>query len=455
MIVRLAALTLALAFAFAGSVLQTPGAARAEIDVRSETAQNRFPNGIQFTVFMAGSAEITEVRLRFRIMPDGVNATVRPQCTTGASVTCNATVGNSAQTYMVPGAEIVYSWEVTDATGARFDTPEQRTTYRDDRFQWESISEGNLTVYYYFGDAQSQQTVLRTARETINDIGRLMNARVDHRVKVWVYRTAAEMQPAVASRRGQGPNTSVQTLGEVGASDTALVSRDTDFLNIVRHEVAHIVTRAATRNHIADIPIWINEGISSYAQSDLLPSEAQALRTAIQRNRVLPITSLGASARGAAEVVSLFYAQSGSIVTYLVETHGEEKFAQFIAALASDTTEGALKKVYDFDLLGLENNWRRAIGLPEVGAGGAAPGTTPQPTLVPFGGQQTNPTPSSGNEQRQTNPTPTGDRSSPAATGSGGGVSLLVVAGGLGAVVVLLLAAAGGLYLQSRRKLES
>ena len=453
MIIRIAPLLLALALALTGSVLEGPGVARADIEVRSEAAQNRFPNGIQFTVFLAGSADITEVRLRFRILPDGVNATVRPECTAGTAVNCNATVGNTQQTYMVPGAEIVYSWEVTDATGARFDTPEQRTTYRDDRFEWQSISEANLTVYYYFGDAQSQQAVLRTARETITDIGRLLQAEVRHHVKVWVYRTASDLQPAVASRRGQGPNTSVQTLGEVGASDTALVSRDTDFLNIVRHELAHIVTRAATRGHIVDIPIWINEGISSYAQSSLLPSEETALRTAIQRNRVLPITSLGASARGAADVVSLFYAQSGSIVSYMVEAHGEEKFAQFVAELAGDTTERALQKVYGFDLLGLENNWRKAVGLPEVSAGGAAPGATPQPTLAPLGGQQPNPTPSNNNNQRQTNPTPTGQQRSPAASGDDGGISLLVVAGGLGVLVLLLVGAAGGLYWQqSRRK---
>jgi hypothetical protein len=189
---------------------------------------------------------------------------------------------------------------------------------------------------------------------------------VDFPVKIWVYRTAAEMAPAVASRRGQGPDTSIQTLGEVGAADTALVSRDTTFMDVVRHELAHIVTGAAVRTHkyIVDIPTWINEGISVFAQTGLLPSEEQAFTLAIQRNRVLPITSLNASARGSSNDVSIFYAQSGSIIAYLVKTYGEAKFGEFIEAMAGDTTDKALQKVYGFDQTGLENLWRKVVGLP-------------------------------------------------------------------------------------------
>jgi hypothetical protein len=298
-------LTLALVAALVSVTAATPLGSRASsataIEVVSQNAANRFPDGIQFSVFLSSDSDIQDVRLRFRILPDGVNATARPQCTTGRSVNCNATVGSTAQNYMVPGAKIVFSWEASDAGGARVQSPEQTISYDDDRFRWDSINEGNLTVFFYFGDLESQRNVLRVAQETIGRMSDLLNTQVDFPINIWVYRTAQEMQPAVASRRGQGPDTSVQTLGEVGASDTALVSRDTDFLNIVRHELAHIVTRAGTRSHIVEIPVWINEGLSTYSQRELLPNEEQALRLAIQRNRVLPITSLGTSARGSSE----------------------------------------------------------------------------------------------------------------------------------------------------------
>jgi hypothetical protein len=342
---------------------------------------------------------------------------------------------------MVPGARIVYYWEISDSSGQRAVTDEQETTYDDDRFEWQSISEGNISVYYYFGDAASQETVLRTAQETITRYEDLLNTTIDFPVKVWVYRTAAELAPAVASRRNQGPNTSIQTLGEVGAADTALVSRDTTFLDIVRHELAHIVTNHATRGHITEIPTWINEGLSTFAQRQLLESEAQALALAIQRNRVLPITSLNASARGSSSDVSIFYAQSGSIIAYLVNTHGDDKFGEFIAALANDTTDGAMMEVYGFDQLGLENLWRKAVGLPEVGASPAAtPTARPQgsPTLVPAGQGGVRQTPAAGGDRSDSRTSDDGDSTTEFLV-----VSMVVLSIGLLAV--------GGFYLQRRR----
>jgi hypothetical protein len=284
--------------------------------------------------------------------------------------------------------------------------------------------------------------VLRVARETIERFERLERTTVDFPIKVWVYRTAADMAPAVASRRASGPDDSVRTLGEVGAADTALVSRDTDFLNIVRHELAHVVTNHATDHHLADLPTWINEGLSSFAQNDMLPSEAEAFELALRRNAVLPITSLGAAARGSAGDVSIFYAQSGSIIRFMVEVLGEEKFGDFLDALATDTVDGALMEVYGFDSLGLENEWRKAIGLPEVATGGGSSSSSePVPTLVPFGSGQ-----SSAPQETPQADEPETATTADEADGSSSN-ALPIVLG----VLVLFVLTAGGVYIRQTR----
>jgi hypothetical protein len=264
-------------------------------------------------------------------------------------------------------------------------------------------------------------------------------------VKIWVYETARDMQPAIASRRGQGDDGSIQTLGEVGASDTALVSRDTEFLDIVRHELTHVVTGAATSAHLADIPTWVNEGLSTYSQNNLLPNEGAALATAIQRNSVLPITSLGVSARGTAGQVSLFYAQSGSIVAFMIEVLGEDKFGDFVAAMKSDTTEGALQTVYGLDLLGLENAWREAVGLPPVDLSAPTPQTQSQnadPTATPRPAQANN-----NDDDDQDNNTPASASSDSDGDGLSSAVIALIV---LSVAFVGLLAAAGFLVIKGR-----
>jgi len=419
------------------------------IEVRNQAAQNRFPEGIQFTIFLGSNAEITSVRLRYRVLPDGINVTARPQCSSGSSINCTALVGSSAQSYMVPGAEVVYFWEIEDAAGGRLSTPEERTTYQDTRYKWESATDGNITVFFYQGSEQSSATVLRTARETIDRFSQLEGTRITFPVKIYVYQTSREMQPAIASRRGSGPDNSVATLGEVSASDTALVSRDTDFLNIVRHELTHIVTRAATQGSLSELPVWINEGLSTYAQRELLPGEAAALELALKRNQALPLLSLSASARGSSSQVSIFYAQSGSVVAFMVDKLGPEKFAPFLQAMRADTLDNALKKTYGLDLNGLENEWRKAVGLPPIDTSAAGPsssGPSTIPTIVPFGAGGSSPggaaTPSPG--KPATNST---------SEKSDGGSSSLPLIIGLLAVLVVLVGAS--IYLTRKRAAKS
>jgi hypothetical protein len=145
----------------------------------------------------------------------------------------------------------------------------------------------------------------------------------------------------------------------------------------------------------------------------------------------------------------LFYAQSGSIVAFMVDVLGEDKFADFIAAMKSDTTEGALMTVYGLDLLGLENAWRDAVGLPEVDL--SAPPTpsgqsnqSADPTATPRPQAQNN-----SNDNQNSG----GNNSSNAAGGSDAGISTLVlVLIALSVALVGLLCTAAFLALQGRKR---
>ena len=432
--IALLALTLtllALHFAAGGTPVTAGG-----IELRSQNAQNRFPQGVQFQATLASDADITLVRLRYRILPYGSTGSTRPECSIGMLVNCNAVVG-SGNDNLVPGAEIVYFWEVEDADGQKLETPQSKFTYQDSRFQWQSITDNaGLIVYFYAGDENANSSVLRTARETIDRFNTLEGARLDFPVKIWVYATARDLADAASGR----PATNGHTLGQVSAPDTAIVSRDTDFLNVVRHEVAHIVTGNATRS-APGFPYWMNEGLSTTSQSRLLPGEEQALMVAIRGNRTLPITSLSTALKSAD--FPLAYAQSGAIVDHLVKTYSPEKFAELIKAFATDTTDGAFKKVYGFDQLGLENSWRKSVGLPEVTVSASSgPANVAIPTIVPFGAESSAPAPAATTAPStgQTSSTSTNTASDGGATSTpliaGGAIALLLILGG-GAFLVL------------------
>ena len=183
------------------------------------------------------------------------------------------------------------------------------------------------------------------------------------------------MQPAIAPG-GQGRG--VQVLGEVVYSDTAMVSADVATIDIVRHEVAHIVTREATRGPFG-IAAWMNEGISVFSQTKPLAGHDSALQAAIRGDRVLSIKELNSSASGSsASTVGLYYGQAGSMIKYLVDTYGPDKFATLLKTFKDGSTpDKAFDSVYGFDQLGYENAWRDSVGLAPREASSTP---TPEPT---------------------------------------------------------------------------
>ena len=100
-----------------------------------------------------------------------------------------------------------------------------------------------------------------------------------------------------------------------------------------------------------------------------------AIEEAIESGDVLSVHEITTSP-GEADKVSLFYGQSWSIVSFLIDTYGREKFAQVFAGIKSgELPDDALETVYGFDQGGLENAWREANGLPAR--------VTPEPTEAP------------------------------------------------------------------------
>jgi len=345
------------------------------IAVSSDEPVNEFPRGVTFNLEFRAPAAAKEVRLFYELAPDGTGASAVASCNGTVTVTCSHTLVSGAGIFVIPGANITYHWDIEDEAGNTLKTEDRLYVHEDTRFTFETVSEGNVTVYYHSGRLTQAQAVLGAAVETIERMGAIEQVQVTFPVKVFLYQTSGEMQPAIAPG-GQGRGVAI--LGEVVYSDTAMVSADTNTLDIARHEITHIVTREATKGPFG-IPDWMNEGTSVFSQSDGLSGHDSALEAAISADRVLSMKELNSSAAGGvSSTVGLYYAQSGSIVRYLVETYGEEKYAELLKTFKEGSTaDKAFEAVYGFDQLGLENEWRASIGL-EPRQASASP--TPQPT---------------------------------------------------------------------------
>jgi len=76
----------------------------------------------------------------------------------------------------------------------------------------------------------------------------------------------------------------------------------------------------------------------------------------------------------------LFYGQARAVVKFLVSTYGEDKIKELFAAFRKgQQIDAALKQVYGLDQDGLDNAWRKSIGLQPWGPVTA----TPPPSFTP------------------------------------------------------------------------
>jgi hypothetical protein len=352
--------------------------------VTDEGVENLFPEGLEFRVSAQSDQPIEKVRLHYTVLPDGTTASGVPEFDPATSVSTSFTLAANEppRIYLPPGTRIEYYWEVEDAAGNAATTPEASIVYEDPRFQWATLEADGVIIHYYSGSEDDAQAMLDVAGEAIAEMSDLLDATVEFPVNVRVYDSSEDMRPALR-RRSETYEAQITTAGVRVSSDTVLVLGNVSF-STLRHELAHVVTAVAGEGPFGDLPAWLDEGTAVYAQGDPEGFGA-AVERAIDRGNVFSVRSI-TSYPGDPDKVNLFYGQSWSLVSFLIDTYGEEKFARLFAEIKSGkTTDAALEAVYGFDQGGLDDEWRASVGLPPRDDT-AEDGEEPVPTFPPSDG---------------------------------------------------------------------
>ncbi|HUF52572.1 MAG TPA: peptidase MA family metallohydrolase [Dehalococcoidia bacterium] len=403
------------AVALALALLAAPVRAQETPSIADGGATVEFPAGVTFTVSAESSVEITDIRLRYTVLPDGTAAIGQPEFDPSTSVeaTFELAGNNPPQIYLSPGTRIEYHWEVSDAEGNQATSEIASVFYDDTRFDWQTVSGSNITIYYYSGSDHEAEAMHDVAREAVSSMSSLLDTEVEFETLIWIYDNTDDMRPALQAR-SETYESQVITAGVRVASDTVLVLGN-DAFDTLRHELTHIVTAQAGESAFGTLPAWVDEGTAVYSQEDA-GGFRSAIEDAIDRGEVFSVREIS-SYPGDPDKVNLFYGQSWSLVSYLIDEYGEEQFAQLFAEVKSGSRiESALEAVYGFGQDGLEDEWRAAKGLP------------PRPTNAPDG-----PDP-----QDDPQPLPSED--------DGGSSTLLVIGLAVGVIALAAVVGIGGIW---------
>jgi hypothetical protein len=125
------------------------------------------------------------------------------------------------------------------------------------------------------------------------------------------------------------------------------------------HELTHLVIHQMTLNPYNDLPNWLDEGLAMYNEGALSPQFVTRLNEAIAENSLISVRSLSSPFSAYGEEAILAYAQSYTLVEFLISNYGSDRMLELLNTFRQGSSyDGALEKVYGFDMDGLNTLWR-------------------------------------------------------------------------------------------------
>lgn len=132
------------------------------------------------------------------------------------------------------------------------------------------------------------------------------------------------------------------------------------------HEIGHIIFREFVGFYNNAIPDWLDEGVASYQESLNDPRMKMVIDAAVRQDRLIGLNklfSMNPYSMQDTDMVGLFYAQSASLVDYLVKEFGRDKFVTFCQDLRDKKDfQRAMFSNYPFsNIRELEEGWKKYL----------------------------------------------------------------------------------------------
>ena len=362
------------------------------ITVQENWAEVDFPETITFHLEARSSSEITAVHLEFGTdalsCGESVSRAVPEDFEPGTEITVEWGWNLRRSGSAPPGTEIWWRWILENEAGEEIETQVQQLIFLDDFINWRTIESDHLRLSWYEGSEQFANTLLQAGESALVRLNQMTGITVEEQVKIYIYASSEDMQEATLfapswSGGRAFPWNSAIIIG-VAQHDLAWG------MDTMAHELSHVIIGHYTFSCVNSIPIWIDEGLAMVTEGPLDLYFQDILQDAVDDNTLLSVRELGQIFSADPDLARLSYAQSFSLVTYLLETYGGEPMLQILDHFrAGEREDTALEEVYGFDRDGLEILWRDWLGaepMEEIPDQDAEPTSTHVPTLAPIVG---------------------------------------------------------------------
>ena len=324
-----------------------------------------FPNSIEFNIEAESDAEITDITLQYRMDKVGllpVTSVVFPAFEAGEKTSAEWKWDMTQTGGLPPGADLTYWWSLEDAFGQKTDTPVKTLSFDDGRHEWKEAQSSSFNLYWYKGDSRFAQQLISAGEKALGRLEDDIGAKPERTIEVYVYGSTKALQGSLIFPQ--------EWTGGLAYTEYGIVALgvSTDQLGwgkgAMAHEMAHLVVHQVTMNGYGIVlPSWLDEGLAMYAEGDLTSEFASALSSAVKRGQLDSVQSLSSSFPAQTAAATLAYAESYSIVDYLLDHKGgKENMLDLLGAIRDGSGyEEALQAVYGLSIDQLDSQWKQHL----------------------------------------------------------------------------------------------
>jgi len=228
---------------------------------------------------------------------------------------------------------------------------------------WNTEKTQHFIIYFQKADTGFIRDLAYTAEKDYSDIVDGLGFRRmdfwswDNRAKIYIYSDAGEYQRETSREDWSRAVVFVHT-----RTIKSFMGQPGFFDSILPHEMTHIIFREFVGTKIA-LPLWIDEGVASSQEKSQLQGRLQFARNLIERDKYIDFDKFFQIYRIVDVQPKVFYSQSASIIVFLLDRYGKERFVEFSRKLRDGTPwDKALLSVYRFkDFRQMEDAWKDFI----------------------------------------------------------------------------------------------
>jgi len=339
--------------------------------ILDSSAEVEFPFKLHFNLAAESDVNITGIRLHYTVDRESyaqVTSEVDVEFVSDTAVDVQWTWDMRRTGGLPPGTGVEFWWTVEDASGEGVETTQTRVWFDDNRYTWQSLTEDKVTIYWYEEEQPFAEELMLAAQQALARLTEDTGAYLKEPVKIYVYGDTQDLQGAMIFPQ--------EWTGGVAFTRHGIIAIGIAPYNLswgrrsIAHELTHLVIHQMTYNPYIGLPTWLDEGLAMYTEGILGAGFANYLIRAVEENSLISVRSLSSPFSAYAEESYLSYAQSYSLVEFLITTYGQDKMLELLTTFSEGSSyDRALERVYGFDMEGLDALWQDYVTEQYLGGG--------------------------------------------------------------------------------------